>query len=266
MMQERPPWQRELSPWRVLAVLATLLLLPPFLALAVLPMAIMLLPVAVVALPFMIPALLSASLAKEPVAPARRRRLRMVPRAATVLLALAFTACGSTVAPLNLSPSQSGISNAAGSSGLVAGAPSSPAAAMRSTCSSGAFWQQGESESPLMHPGGTCINCHSRGEGPAFSIAGTVYPTAHEPNDCDGVDGANDVRVVITDAAGSVLTLSVNAAGNFSSRQRVMYPFSAKVVTASQERAMAELQNSGDCNSCHTENGANNAPGRIMLP
>jgi hypothetical protein len=33
-----------------------------------------------------------------------------------------------------------------------------------------------------------------------------------------------------------------------------------------RERAMVTMQTSGDCNSCHTQNGANAAPGRIVLP
>lgn len=134
------------------------------------------------------------------------------------------------------------------------------------TCSSEQQWTRGNHESPLMHPGRDCIDCHSRGEGPSFSIAGTVYPTAHEPNDCNGVEGDNDVHVEITDAAGTTITLSVNSAGNFYSTERVAYPIQAKVVTIGQERAMGAAQMTGACNSCHTETGLNGAPGRIMLP
>lgn len=48
---------------RVLATVATVLLLPPFLLLAVAPMLLMLVPVALVAIPFLIPALLTVSIA-----------------------------------------------------------------------------------------------------------------------------------------------------------------------------------------------------------
>jgi uncharacterized membrane protein len=37
-----------------------------------------------------------------------------------------------------------------------------------------------------MHPGGACITCHTIKGGPAFKVAGTVFPTLHEPNDCNG--------------------------------------------------------------------------------
>jgi hypothetical protein len=33
-----------------------------------------------------------------------------------------------------------------------------------------------------------------------------------------------------------------------------------------RERDMAAAQTSGDCNRCHTQNGAMSAPGRIVLP
>ncbi len=184
---------------------------------------------------------------------------------ASALLLMCVSACSAGGSPTIITPGGGGGSaGAPGTSSSLAASASDFATA--SVCSSDAHWTRGDRESPLMHPGGTCISCHSSGEGPAFSIAGTVYPTGHEPNDCNGVDGAGDVQVVITDAAGSVLTLDVNAAGNFSSNSRIAMPFHAKVVTMGQERAMAAAQTTGDCNGCHTEGGANGAPGRIMLP
>jgi hypothetical protein len=104
-----------------------------------------------------------------------------------------------------------------------------------------------------------------------MTIAGTVYPTAHEPDDCDGVSGG-DVQVVITDATGKTLKLSVNAAGNFYSSATIAMPFNAKVVSGTKERAMQSARSTGDCNSCHTAAGTNStpgeaaAPGRIMAP
>ena len=69
-----------------------------------------------------------------------------------------------------------------------------------------------------------------------------------------------------TDANGHTLTIAVNSAGNFYTTAAVATPFHAKVVYGAAERAMSAAQTSGDCNSCHTESGANSAPGRIMLP
>ena len=120
--------------------------------------------------------------------------------------------------------------------------------------------------SPSMNPGMACIQCHASDEGPRFSIAGTVYPTIAEPDLCNGAPSSSGAHVVITGADGRVLTLGLNGAGNFYSEMQVTRPYHAKVVTAAGERAMTAEQTSGDCNSCHTPSGANNAPGRIMLP
>ena len=47
------------------------------------------------------------------------------------------------------------------------------------TCTSGRTWRGGNEGSPEMNPGMACIQCHAASdEGPRFSIAGTVYPTA----------------------------------------------------------------------------------------
>lgn len=131
-------------------------------------------------------------------------------------------------------------------------------------CSSGTTWTGGNRESPLMHPGLPCIGCHASSEdGPRFLIAGTVYPTGHEPDDCNG---ATSAAVEVTDAAGIVTTLPVNAAGSFFSSAAFAFPIHVAVVANGARRAMAGSPPSGDCNSCHTQDGASMAPGRIALP
>jgi hypothetical protein len=134
-------------------------------------------------------------------------------------------------------------------------------------CTSGATWTGGNRESPLMNPGTACIQCHNTGnEAPRFSIAGTVYPTVHEPDLCNGAAPSAGVQVVITGADGQTVTLALNAAGNFFTQIAVAMPYRAKVTTATGQRAMTAAQTSGDCNGCHTASGANGAPGRIMVP
>jgi mono/diheme cytochrome c family protein len=146
-------------------------------------------------------------------------------------------------------------------SGYMSGAGCAP------VCTSNITWTGGNRESPQMNPGMACIQCHtSQNEGPRFSIAGTVYPTVHEPDLCYGADGANGAQVVVTGGDGVVLTLEVNSAGNFFAEQRVVLPYRAKVVYMGREQVMTDAQTSGDCNSCHTQAGASNAPGRILLP
>lgn len=117
-----------------------------------------------------------------------------------------------------------------------------------------------------MHPGDTCIGCHAQagGEAPLFTAAGTVYPTLHEPVDCNGIAGG--ASVVITDANLATYTLTVNSAGNFYTNAPLVFPITAKVVANGHESAMAAAQPMADCNGCHTQDGTNGAPGRIAVP
>jgi hypothetical protein len=76
--------------------------------------------------------------------------------------------------------------------------------------------------------------------------------------------------IVITDANGVDHVLPVFPSGNFHSDHQgsnpIVFPIQAKVVYMGKERQMLMMQTTGDCNSCHTNHGANNAPGRITLP
>jgi hypothetical protein len=133
------------------------------------------------------------------------------------------------------------------------------------TCTSDRYYRGGEND--RMRPGGACVDCHRQErEGPIFSIAGTLYDTGHEPNDCNGVTAASGAMIVIVDANGQELVLEVNEAGNFTSRQQIATPYTASVVTADGERKMLSPQTDGDCNGCHTAEGATGAPGRITMP
>lgn len=132
-------------------------------------------------------------------------------------------------------------------------------------CTSGKMWTRGDDESHEMHPGRACITCHSIKGGPTYSVAGTVYPSAHEPNDCNGAV-PSDTSVVVTDKNGVVTTVRVNAVGNFELKTRIAAPFRVKVTSGGKERAMNGSLTAGDCNTCHTQDGVNGAPGRIMAP
>ena len=125
-------------------------------------------------------------------------------------------------------------------------------------CSSGKTWSGNTGST--MRPGDACGRCHQ------ITIAGTVYPTAHEPTNCLGIPGGS--TVVVTDAKNKTATMTVNSAGNFlyTSYTALTAPFTVKVVTGSKTRAMSAKAPNGDCNSCHTASGTNNAPGRIMAP
>ncbi len=134
-------------------------------------------------------------------------------------------------------------------------------------CVSGKKWVGGDEESPLMHPGGDCMGCHeSRGEGPTYLVAGTVYELMAEPDECYGVDA---VTVEIVDADGREWSLPTNDAGNFWLSEGdgpIALPYRAAVVSNGMRLEMATAQAQGNCASCHTAAGAQGAPGRVVAP
>lgn len=147
------------------------------------------------------------------------------------------------------------------------GAPAAPTAnpyATPTVCTSGKTSTADEGTS--MKPGMACNACHQREGGPNLRVAGTVYKTAHEPDNCVGAAPPPQLTVIITDARGRKISLPVNSAGNFSTRSKLSAPYRAEITDGTKTRAMAGSVTTGDCNSCHTEQGANGAPGRVMAP
>jgi hypothetical protein len=176
------------------------------------------------------------------------------------------TAC-TTPPPRTASPAPGAVSEAGTSSG---GGDATAPAPPPGVCTSGQRWTQANQGSPLMHPGNACNACHQVSGGPNLRVAGTVYPTAHEADDCNGVAPPPQLSVIVTDSRGTTFTMAVNAAGNFLLQQQggqpPRAPFKARITDGTKERAMQGTVTSGDCNSCHTTAGANGAPGRIMAP
>jgi hypothetical protein len=132
-----------------------------------------------------------------------------------------------------------------------------------SVCASGMQWQGNSEGDSSMKPGADCIGCHSRGEGPSYTAAGTVFKNVNEADDCTGVSG---ITVEITGNDGVVTTLTTNSVGNFYTRAAIAMPYGVKLTQGSATRIMAGHQTTGACNSCHTQTGAQSAPGRIMAP
>ncbi len=145
--------------------------------------------------------------------------------------------------------------------GLLVGCGENTKAVPVTECSSGTQWVGGDVGSEEMNPGRDCIACHaSRGDGPRFSMAGTVYGG---PNAADGCFGVSDAVVRITGADGKVQELTANAAGNFFTNAPFAAPYTAELVRAGVVVAkMQTPQTSGACNACHT---ANATQGRIQL-
>ncbi|HIA04148.1 MAG TPA: hypothetical protein EYN06_10155 [Myxococcales bacterium] len=134
-------------------------------------------------------------------------------------------------------------------------------------CTSALKWTGGNAESPLMRPGGDCIACHAKeGDGPDYEVAGTVFQELAEPTDCYGLEG---ITVELTDAEGTIHTMTTNAAGNFfaeSGNASIVMPYTARLVMGDKEAKMVTPQSIANCAQCHTAKGAAGAPGRIVWP
>ncbi len=125
------------------------------------------------------------------------------------------------------------------------------------SCASGLSWPHGDEGSEMMHPGGDCISCHGQsGQGPSYEIAGTVYASLTEEDDCAGLEGA---VIEITDADQRVFTMASNAAGNFfmspEEAADIRYPARVKAIYMGRENPMLGLLPYGNCTDCHTRNG-----------
>ena len=133
------------------------------------------------------------------------------------------------------------------------------------TCSTSAI---SVGESPIMEPGGDCIDCHSANRGPGFTFAGTVMNALNDDQNCQGIDA---IQVRITDAAGKMIDMTTNSSGNFYSavsRSSITFPYTAEVVRNGKSTHMLTPRSDAqtNCASCHTADGANGAPGRILAP
>jgi hypothetical protein len=105
-----------------------------------------------------------------------------------------------------------------------------------------------------------------------FDFMGKVFPTLHEKNTCLAKPPGT-VTVEIIDANGAVAvtmmtSVSSNGSGNFYSgaNLNVHLPYTARVLFNGKVNTMTTPQTVGDCNTCHTEQGVNGAPGRILWP
>lgn len=143
-------------------------------------------------------------------------------------------------------------------------------------CSSNRTWTGGNSGSSQMRPGEACIACHRLNvDAPTFAIAGTVYPTGHEPDLCDGTAAAG-ATVTVTDKNKVSHSTTVNSAGNFYIDAGAFsgwpaFPITATVTFNGKTRSMGTAVPSGDCNACHTQDGTSVGgiaapPGRVALP
>ncbi len=148
-------------------------------------------------------------------------------------------------------------------------------------CVSNSLWQYGNAGSAGMNPGLACRACHLgqnfNGQNPqgisktsrAYYFIGTVFADAHARNLCISPPPAG-AKIEILDKNGTVVsTLTPNAYGNFfssSTGTTIALPYTARVTANGKSARMLTPQTSGDCNTCHTDQGLQGAPGRIYWP
>jgi hypothetical protein len=181
----------------------------------------------------------------------------------SVSFALAASACGGAVAPNDGGSNDGAVTNNDSATVNEAGVDPLDIPAQ---CTTNTRWTGGNRGSRSMNPGQACIACHvTDRRAPPFSVAGTVYQTGHEPNNCNG-GAADPIEIEITDSTGMVYRYPANAVGNFYANDAITPPYTARVLYQGRVRAMRSRQDSGDCNSCHTDNGTMGAPGRVTVP
>jgi len=151
-----------------------------------------------------------------------------------------------------------------GTCGAILGKPA------ETTCASGKMWDPSATSTAQMNPGQACRACHkTQASQFNYFFMGTVFPAFHEKDLCISPPPPG-AKVEILNAMGEVtMTLTPNAAGNFMSSAvaaGVPVPYSARLVANGLARSMNALQTDGDCNKCHTEQGAEGAPGRLVWP
>ena len=157
---------------------------------------------------------------------------------------------------------------------FVAGMPTGTCDALAAgyhipTCASGNLWSGGANDD-TMDPGKACVSCHQMSP-PAIPhyFMGTGFPAYHEGNDCEDATPAG-ARVEILDPIGNITAeLFPDGVGNFYSASMdpgVPVPYRARLIVGERVRTMVNPVTSGDCNDCHTEQGTNGAPGRLVWP
>lgn len=138
-------------------------------------------------------------------------------------------------------------------------------------CPSGQFWTRGNEGSESMNPGMACRACHLASRpGRAYFFMGTVFASLHAKDRCIAPPPGGG-RIEIIDSNGALAqTIDVTSgSGNFRSGSlstTVQLPYTVRIVANGRTGRMLTPQMNGDCNSCHTEQGTNGAPGRIYWP
>lgn len=109
---------------------------------------------------------------------------------------------------------------------------------------------EGEEEGPNMLPGSDCLSCHTGGDAPRFTAAGTVFAGG------DSNAGVAGATVTITPSSGAVVTLTTNSVGNFYTSRSLAPPLDISVSSGGNTNTMSGGAPSGACGSCHRPAGS----------
>ena len=101
-----------------------------------------------------------------------------------------------------------------------------------------------------------------------------MFRTAHEPDDCAGgaLDGNKErPQIVVVSATDRRYVVDTTKGGNFMLELRptappIAFPITAQIRYRGKTAWMIEPVMTGECNSCHTVDGKEGAPGRIRVP
>jgi hypothetical protein len=102
-----------------------------------------------------------------------------------------------------------------------------------------------EEEGPDMQPGSNCMSCHTGGDAPAFTAAGTVFAGG------DLTVGVGGATVTITPATGRPVELITRASGNFYTNLPLTPPLTIVVSAGGFTNPMSSSASSGACGACH---------------
>jgi mono/diheme cytochrome c family protein len=137
----------------------------------------------------------------------------------------------------------------------------------------------GVNGSPTMEPGQDCMQCHApkdsipgatgQAADRTWTVAGTVFADPQARLDA----GLEDAEILVTDDAGTALTLLSNEAGNFYTGETLVPPLHVQVQFGAHRMRMVESPPLGfSCNACHTANPVavgsftTPAPGELFVP
>jgi len=117
----------------------------------------------------------------------------------------------------------------------------------------------------LHNQGKDCIACHSN-----FTVAGTIFTKLDAPNKEVSAAAYNHTLKLALEEGTEIILAKGYGSGNAytTTNTNTVGAFTAQVVDPDGKivNRSATLSHDGDmlrCNRCHTQNGNNNAPGRI---